>query len=74
MQTNVVISTSPGMMMIHQQLVSSTSWDMDKRLPQDTVVRGSPRPRKLRVDSVIMAWPILVTTMNMIDDTKLGSR
>ena len=46
MQTNVVISTSPGMMMIHQQLVSSTSWDMDKRLPQDTVVRGSPRPRK----------------------------
>ena len=74
MHTRVVTRTSPGIRIIHQQPESSTFWDMDMRLPQDTVVRGSPSPRKLKVDSVSMACPMLVTTMNMMEEIKLGTR
>lgn len=62
------------MTIIHQLPERRAPWDMDIRLPQDTAVSGSPNPRKLRVDSVIMACPMLVTTINMIEGTKPGSR
>ena len=60
--------------MSHQQFDSSTDSDMDMRLPQETVVRGSPSPKKLSVDSVIIACPMAVTTIYIMEEMKFGSR
>ena len=60
--------------MSHQQFDSSTDSDMDMRLPHETVVSGSPSPKKLRVDSVIIACPIAVTTMYIMEEMKFGNR
>ena len=53
--TSVVTSTAAGITIIHQQFDSSTDSDMDMRLPHETVVKGNPNPKKLSVDSVIIA-------------------
>ena len=53
--TSVVTRTDAGITISHQQFDSNTDSDMDMRLPHETVVRGKPNPKKLSVDSVIIA-------------------
>ena len=43
-------------------------------VPQETVSAGSPIPKKLRVDSVPMAEPILVTTINKMEEKNPGAK
>ena len=73
-QINVVIKNKPGMMMTHHVFRSSALLANESILPQETTSTGSPKPRKLSVDSMDMLVLILDTTTNMIADTKLGTR
>ena len=43
-------------------------------LPQETTFAGSPRPRKLNVDSMVIQLLIEEITTNMIAETKFGIR
>ena len=74
MQTSVTTRNRPGMTMSHQLLDKSARSAWLSMLPQDTVSIGRPMPRKLSVDSVPMAEPMFVTTINMMEETKFGSR
>ena len=60
--------------MIHQASLSSAFSDSESILPQLMISRGSPSPIKLRVDSAAMAERTFITTMNMIEEKKLGAR
>ena len=60
--------------MSHQLLDKSARSAWLSMLPQDTVSIGRPMPRKLSVDYVPMAEPMFVTTINMMEETKFGSR
>jgi hypothetical protein len=43
-------------------------------LPQETTSAGSPRPRKLKVDSMVIQLLTEEITTNMIAETKFGIR
>ena len=60
--------------MIHQLSESSAFRESDSRPPQDTSATGSPSPIKLKVASVIMAAPMLLTAAYSTAGRKPGSR
>ena len=60
--------------MIHHAPRFSACWERVSMLPQEIISSGRPMPRKLRVDSAAMAVDTLMTTINRIEDTKLGAR
>lgn len=64
----------PGIRMIHQELVNRAFSDKESILPQEIISRGRPRPIKLRVDSATMALRIFITTINIMEEMKLGVR
>lgn len=72
--TSTVTRNTPGITMIHHAPRFSACWDSVSILPQEMTSSGSPMPRKLRVDSAAMAVDTLITTMNRMDDRKLGAR
>lgn len=74
MHISVVTRKTPGIRIIHQEFVSRAFSERDKTLPQETVSTGSPIPIKLRVDSAAMAFRIFITTINIMEETKLGVR
>lgn len=43
-------------------------------LPHETTSIGRPMPRKLSVDSAVMALRMFITTMNEMDEKKFGAR
>ena len=73
-QMIVVIRNVPGITIIHQLPESSAVSDIDIREPHETVSIGRPSHKKLKVASIPMAAPTLLTTMNMIELMKLGAR
>lgn len=62
------------MRMIHQASVISAFSASDSMLPQEITESGSPSPMKLSVDSYTMADRTFITTMNMMEGKKFGSR
>ncbi len=58
--------------MIHQELVRRAFSDKESILPQEMVSIGSPIPMKLKVDSAMIALRMFITTINMMEDIKLG--
>lgn len=58
--------------MIHQELVRRAFSDKESILPQEMVSMGSPIPMKLKVDSAMIALRMFITTINMMEDIKLG--
>lgn len=72
MHIMVVMRNRPGMMIIHQLLVSNAFSDNAIMLPQDTVSTGRPNPRKLKVASVAIAVAILLIIIKKIAGMKLG--
>ena len=69
----MVTKNIPGISIIHHLFESNASSDKDNILPQETISIGKPIPKKLSVDSVPIAAPMFVTTMNIIDATKFGA-
>ena len=60
--------------MIHQEFVISAFSESESMLPQEMISIGRPIPRKLKVDSAMIALLIFITTMNIIEETKFGSK
>ena len=60
--------------MIHQDPVISALSDRDSILPQVITSIGRPIPIKLKVASEIIAVLTFMTTINMIDEKKFGTR
>lgn len=58
--------------MNHQELVRRAFSDKESILPQEMVSMGSPIPMKLKVDSAMIALRMFITTINMMEDIKLG--
>ena len=73
-QSTVAIRKSPGIRMIHQDPVISALSDRDSILPHVITSIGSPMPIKLKVASEIIAVLTFMTTINMIDEKKFGTR
>lgn len=46
-----MIIYNPGNTIIHQELVNKALEDSERTLPQEIILTGRPRPRKLNVDS-----------------------
>ena len=74
MHNSVTTRKTPGIKIIHQAPVSSAFSDSDSILPHEITSSGSPIPMKLNVDSSTIALPIFMTTINMMQDKKLGAR
>ena len=74
MHNSVTTRKTPGSRIIHQAPVSSAFSDSDSILPHEITSSGSPIPMKLNVDSSTIALRIFMTTINMIDEAKLGVR
>ena len=72
MQIIVTTKNNPGNKITHQTSESNASWAKDNILPQEIISKGNPIPKKLSVDSVAIADAILLTTINIIADMKLG--
>ena len=60
--------------MTHQVFMISARLARDSMLPQDSTSTGSPSPRKLSVDSMVIHVLILETTANITADNTLGIR
>ena len=60
--------------MIHQEPVINALFDRDSILPHVITSMGRPIPIKLKVASEIIAVLTFITTINMIDEKKLGTR
>ena len=60
--------------MIHQEFVINAFSESESMLPQEMISIGRPIPRKLNVDSAIIALLMFITTINIIDETKFGSK
>ena len=60
--------------MIHHASVSRAFSDRESMLPHETTSIGRPMPRKLSVDSAVMALRMFITTMNEMDEKKFGAR
>lgn len=73
-QSIVAIRKSPGIRMIHQDPVISALSDRDSILPQVITSIGRPIPIKLKVASEIIAVLTFMTTINIIDEKKFGTR
>ena len=74
MHNSVTTRKTPGIRIIHQAPVSSAFSDSDSILPHEITSSGSPIPMKLNVDSSTIALRIFMTTINMMEDKKLGAR
>ena len=74
MHISTVTKNAPGMRMIHQDLVIKAFSDRDSILPQEITSSGRPIPMKLRVDSAMIAERMFITTMNIMEDTKFGTK
>ncbi len=72
MHKRVARRKPPGIKMIHQELVRRAFSDKESILPQEMVSIGSPIPMKLKVDSAMIALRMFITTINMMEDIKLG--
>ena len=60
--------------MIHHEPVSSAFSDKESMLPQEMISRGRPMPMKLKVDSETIALRTFITTMNIIEEKKFGTK
>ena len=60
--------------MIHQEFVINAFSESESMLPQEMISIGRPIPRKLNVDSAMIALLMFITTINIIDETKFGSK
>ena len=74
MHMSVAVRKRPGMRMIHHDFVISALSAFESMLPHEICSNGSPIPMKLKVDSAMIALLIFMTTINMIDEAKLGVR
>ena len=74
MHNSVTTRKTPGSRIIHQAPVSGAFSDSDSILPHEITSSGSPIPMKLNVDSSTIALRIFMTTINMMEDKKLGAR
>lgn len=74
MHSKVVTRNKPGNITTHQVSRSRALFAKDNILPQEIVVTGSPNPRKLSVDSMIMQELIDETNTNMMAETRFGTR
>ena len=73
-QTSVTIKKAPGKRIIHHAPDSNALSASVSILPQEIISRGSPIPMKLKVDSDKIALRTFITTINMIEEIKLGAR
>ena len=73
-QVSVAIRNAPGTMITHQVFMTSALLARDNMLPQEITSTGNPRPKKLKVDSVVIVLPTAETTTNMIAGIKFGSK
>ena len=62
------------MRMIHHDFVISALSAFESMRPREICSNGNPIPMKLKVDSAMIALLIFMTTINMIDEAKLGVR
>ena len=60
--------------MIHQDPVINAFSDKDSILPQVITSIGRPIPIKLKVASEIMAVLTFITTINIIEEKKFGTK
>ena len=60
--------------MIHQEPVINALSDRDSILPHVITSMGSPIPIKLKVASEIIAVLTFMTTINIMDEKKFGTR
>ena len=74
MHMSVAVRKRPGMRMIHHDFVISALSAFESMLPHEICSNGNPIPMKLKVDSAMIALLIFMTTINMIDEAKLGVR
>ena len=74
MHMSVAVRKRPGMRMIHHDFVISALSAIESMLPHEICSSGRPIPMKLKVDSAMIALLIFMTTINMIDEAKLGVR
>ena len=74
MHMSVAVRKRPGMRMIHHDFVISALSAFESMLPHEICSNGRPIPIKLSVDSAIIALLIFMTTINMMEDKKLGAR
>ena len=70
----VMTRKTPGITITHQVFMISALFASESILPQETTSAGSPRPRKLNVDSMVIQLLIEEITTNMIAETKFGIR
>ena len=70
----LAVRKSPGMRMIHHDFVISALSAFESMLPHEICSNGRPIPMKPKVDSAMIALLIFMTTINMIDEAKLGVR
>ena len=74
MHKSVTIKNTPGITIVHHALVKSACSAKESMLPQEITPTGSPIPIKLKVASAIIALRIFITTINMMEEIKLGAR
>ena len=74
MHMSMAVRKRPGMRMIHHDFVISALSAFESMLPHEICSSGRPIPMKLKVDSAMIALLIFMTTINMIDEAKLGVR
>ena len=74
MHMSVAVRKSPGMRMIHHDFVISALSAFESMLPHEICSNGRPIPMKPKVDSAMIALLIFMTTINMMEDKKLGAR
>ena len=53
--------------MIHQEFVINAFSESESMLPQEMISIGRPIPRKLNVDSAMIALLMFITTINIIN-------
>ena len=74
MHIKVMTRKTPGITITHQVFMISALFASESILPQEITSAGSPRPRKLYVDSMVIQLLIEEITTNMIAETKFGIR
>ena len=60
--------------MTHHVFMISALFASESILPQEITVIGRPRPRKLRVDSIVIQLLMDDTMTNMTAEIKFGTR
>jgi hypothetical protein len=64
----------PGITITHQVFIRSARFARESILPHDIISSGSPRPRKLSVDSIVIHELTLEITTNIIAGIIFGRR